>query len=194
MRVPGRVGPGRGASGAILLAGLLVAVGLTVGACATSSSTPDRTPVAATEPCPRGPGGEVAGLPTLTLDCLSGPGTVTISRLYGKPEVINIWASWCAPCREEMPMLQREHDRLGDRVQFLGVDVKDSRSAARSFLARHGITYAQVFDARGDLPLRLRLQGVPNTLFVDASGTVVDRVIGQLDDRSLAEGLSRLSR
>lgn len=91
-------------------------------------------------------------------------------------------------------MLQREHDRLGDRVQFLGVDVKDSRSAARSFLARHGITYAQVFDARGDLPLRLRLQGVPNTLFVDASGTVVDRVIGQLDDRSLAEGLSRLSR
>lgn len=194
MRTPGRVGPARGAPGAMPLAGLLVAVGLMLGACATSSSTPDRTPGADTEPCPGGPGREVADLPRLALDCLSGSGTVAISRLHGKPEVINIWASWCAPCREEMPMLQREHDRLGDRVQFLGVDVKDSRSAARSFLARHGITYAQAFDADGDLPLRLRLQGVPNTLFVDASGTVVDRVIGQLDDRSLAEGISRLTR
>jgi thiol-disulfide isomerase/thioredoxin len=119
---------------------------------------------------------------------------VAISRLHGKPEIINIWASWCAPCREEMPMLERAHDRLGDRVQFLGVDVRDSRSAALSFLTKHEIGYAQVFDSDGDLPLRLRLQGVPNTLFVDASGNVVDRVIGRLDDQSLAAGISRLLR
>jgi thiol-disulfide isomerase/thioredoxin len=128
----------------------------------------------------------------LDLGCLDGTGTVAISRLHGKPEIINIWASWCAPCREEMPMLQRAHERLGDGVQLLGVDVKDSRSAARSFLVRHGISYAQVFDPEGDLPLRLRLQGVPNTLFVNSDGTVVDRVIGRLDDQSLSEGISRL--
>ncbi|HET7070175.1 MAG TPA: TlpA disulfide reductase family protein [Nocardioides sp.] len=180
---------------ALLLAGSLVAAALTLGACSSSPAPPDGVPTTAdTAPCPRGQGREVSELPRLTLDCLTGPGTVAISRLHGKPEIINIWASWCAPCREEMPMLERAHHRLGDRVQFLGVDVKDSRSAAQSFLTKHGIGYAQVFDSHGDLPLRLRLQGVPNTLFVDASGNVVDRVIGRLDDQSLAEGISRLQR
>lgn len=175
-----------------LLPGLLM-LGWALAACSTSPSTPDRPIVAHTDPCPRGPGREVSGLPMLGLDCLDGTGTVAISRLHGKPEIINIWASWCAPCREEMPMLQRAHERLGGGVQFLGVDVKDSRSAARLFLVGHGISYAQVFDPDGDLPLRLRLQGVPNTLFVNTDGTVVDRVIGRLDDHSLSEGISRLA-
>jgi DsbE subfamily thiol:disulfide oxidoreductase len=182
----------RSVSTPLLLAGSLVAVGLTVAACSTSASYPDRAAAPDTAPCPRGQGREVSDLPQLTLDCLTGPGAVEMSHLHGKPEIINVWASWCAPCREEMPMLERAHDRLGGRVQFLGVDVKDSRSAALAFLARHGVGYAQVFDGDGDFPLRLRLQGVPNTLFVDASGTVVDRVIGRLDDSSLAEGISRL--
>jgi thiol-disulfide isomerase/thioredoxin len=115
-----------------------------------------------------------------------------MSRLHGKPEIINMWASWCAPCREEMPMLERAHERLGNRVQFLGVDVKDSRSSALAFLTRHQIGYSQVFDTRGDLPLQLRLLGVPSTLFVNASGVVVDRVIGRLDDQSLAHGVALL--
>jgi len=182
------------ASGAVRIAMLLAGVVSVLGACTSPTGAAGGAASADTAPCPRGHGREIADLPRLTLDCLTGPGVVQISRLHGKPEVINVWASWCGPCREEMPMLEREHDRLGGRVLFLGVDVKDSRSAARSFLARHGVSYPQVFDPDADLPLRLRLQGVPNTLFVDASGTVVDRVIGRLDEQSLAEGLSRLGR
>jgi thiol-disulfide isomerase/thioredoxin len=174
------------------IATLLAGVVLLVTACSSQTAAGGAT-AADTAPCPRGHGREISGLPRLTLDCLTRPGAVEVSRLHGnKPEVINLWASWCGPCREEMPMLEREHERLGGRVVFLGVAVKDSRSAARSFLAGHGVSYAQAFDPAGELPLRLRLQGVPNTLFVDASGAVVDRVIGRLDDRALAEGLSRL--
>ena len=174
----------------MLLSGVL----FVIGGCASPAGAPGGATSADTAPCPRGHGRDIAGLPRLTLDCLTGPGTVDIARLHAKPEVINLWASWCGPCRDEMPMLEREHDRLGGRVVFLGVAVKDSRSAARSFLRRHGISYPQVIDPDGDLPLQLRLQGVPNTLFVDASGAVVDRVIGRLDEESLAEGLSRLTR
>jgi len=182
------------APGAVGIAMLLAGIVFVLGACSSPTGAAGGATSADTAPCPGGHGREIADLPRLSLGCLSGPGVVEVSRLHGKPEVINIWASWCGPCREEMPMLEREHDRLGGRVLFLGVAVKDSRSAARAFLAQHGVSYAQVFDPDGDFPLQLRLQGVPNTLFVDASGSVVDRVIGRLDNQSLAEGISRLTR
>jgi thiol-disulfide isomerase/thioredoxin len=191
-------GLSRGSASSALKIGLLLAGAvLALGACSSSTgsdatgATADATN-ADTAPCPRGPGRAVPDLPQLALPCLTGPGVVEMSRLHGKPEVINMWASWCAPCRDEMPMLESAHERVGDQVLFLGVDVKDSHSAALSFLAHHGVGYPQVFDADGGLPLRLRLQGVPNTLFVDASGAVVDRVTGRLDDQSLAHGLALL--
>jgi thiol-disulfide isomerase/thioredoxin len=174
-------------------AGLLVSAVLALDACASpTSGTPDAAAGADTAHCPQGPGREVPELPRLTLPCLTGPGDVEMSRLHGKPEVINMWASWCAPCREEMPTLQNAYERVGDRVEFVGVDVKDSRSSALSFLANHRIDYSQVFDSDGRLPLLLRLQGVPNTLFVDTSGAVVDRVIGRMDDQALVHGLALL--
>ncbi|HEY3531411.1 MAG TPA: TlpA disulfide reductase family protein [Nocardioides sp.] len=145
-----------------------------------------------TAPCPRSHGLDVEGLPRLSLSCLTSSGAVEMSVLHGRPEVINIWASWCAPCRQEMPLLQHAHTEQGDGVLFLGVDVKDSRSHALSFLANTGVSYPQVFDARGDFPLRLGLQGVPNTLFVDESGRVVDRVIGPLSETRLQQGLAAL--
>ena len=79
-------------------------------------------------------------------------------------------------------MLQRAHERIGGKVLFLGVDVKDSRSHALTFLAQTGISYPQVSDPDGRFALDLRLLGVPNTLVVDGSGRVVDRVIGELHD------------
>jgi len=172
----------------LLVAGSL----LGLDGCAASTPPASDATSADSAPCPRGSGRAAADLPHVSLECLTAPGTVEISDLRGKPEVINIWASWCAPCREEMPMLERAHERLGERVQFLGVDVKDSRAHATAFLAGHGISYPQVFDAHATLPLRLRLQGVPNTLFVDASGVVVDRVIGQLTEATLAKGVAAL--
>lgn len=145
-----------------------------------------------TASCPRGHGGGIADLPDAALACLTARGTVEMSHLYGKPEVINIWASWCAPCRQEMPLLQRAHVQQGGRILFLGVDVKDSRSHALAFLADNDVSYPQVFDAHGTFPLELRLRGVPNTLFIDRSGHVVDRVIGPLTDTRLQQALAAL--
>jgi cytochrome c biogenesis protein CcmG/thiol:disulfide interchange protein DsbE len=167
---------------------------LGVTACGSSNSPSDRATGAVRDaaPCPPGVGDGQADLPRVSLSCLTAPGIVDMADLRGKPEVVNVWASWCAPCRQEMPMLERAHRKLDGRVIFLGVDVKDSRSQALAFLGREKISYPQVFDDDGQFPLELRLQGVPNTLFVDSSGAVVDRVIGRLDDEALAEGVRRL--
>lgn len=183
--------------GSLPLSFVVVVALCALGGCSSSGESGGEaarttTPAPDTAACPTGPARGAADLPALSLDCLTSSGTVEMSALHGRPEVINIWASWCAPCREEMPLLQRAHAEQGDRVLFLGVDVKDSRSHALAFLADHAVTYPQVFDARADLALRLRLQGVPNTLFVDRSGRVVDRVIGPLTDARLEQDLAAL--
>ncbi|HET7173318.1 MAG TPA: redoxin family protein [Nocardioidaceae bacterium] len=142
--------------------------------------------------CPSGDGTPIVGIPILMLPCLTAAGpNVSVSSVHGRPEVINIWASWCGPCKQETPLLQRVHAAIGHRVLFLGVDVRDTRSRALAFLAYYGVSYAQVFDSGGRFPLSLHLAGVPNTLFVDAAGKVVYRRIGALDEQQLRIGLAR---
>lgn len=175
---------------------LLPVVAAVVVACAaaTGSCAQQRQPPAAqVKPagCPTGAGTPIKGLPSTSLPCLSGPGRVHVSAVHGRPEVINFWASWCGPCREEMPLLQRMHRRAGDSVLFLGVDVKDDKAKARSFLRRLGVTYPQVYDTLGGFPISLRWSGVPDTLVISASGRVVYRHAGPVTERGLARALTR---
>jgi cytochrome c biogenesis protein CcmG/thiol:disulfide interchange protein DsbE len=190
-----RAGPrvrGTRGLGAVLACLLYALSGCSASASSGGTTTGPSVPVQDTTRCPHGSGRTVTGLPQASLSCLTGAGTVEMSRLHGKPEIINIWASWCAPCRREMPMLQRAHERIGGKVLFLGVDVKDSRSHALTFLAQTGISYPQVSDPDGRFALGLRLLGVPNTLVVDGSGQLVDRVIGELSETALQKALAAL--
>lgn len=112
-------------------------------------------------------------LPALELACLDGESTVDLSRLRG-PAVVNLWASWCKPCREELPLLARLDDEAGDRVAVIGIDVRDGKpGAAVELAADSGVTYPQLSDP--DMLLRgpLRVSGLPQTVFVDAQGRMV---------------------
>ncbi|WP_100501220.1 TlpA family protein disulfide reductase [Geodermatophilus chilensis] len=125
------------------------------------------------------------GLPTLTLPCL-GPGPdVPLDRLTGRPALVNLWATWCGPCREEIPLLHDAHVRHSEQIRFLGVDVQDDPEAARWFLAELGIGYPHAVDADGELLRELGARGLPVTLAVDADGRIVDRVMGQLTSEEL---------
>lgn len=115
-----------------------------------------------------------------------------IGQLEGTPVLVNFWGSWCPPCRAEAPDLAEAHDRFGDRVQFLGVDILDSRGDARAFMEEFGWTYPSIFDPPAAIRDRLGLLGQPVTLFYDATGELVDRWSGPIPRRELSTRLEGL--
>ncbi|WP_308222100.1 TlpA family protein disulfide reductase [Janibacter melonis] len=137
-------------------------------------------------------GGESADrLPVVDLPCLNETTVVDVSRLAG-PAVVNLWASWCGPCRKEMPMLA-EAARRHPEVQFVGINTQDRQEAAADLLTQAGVTYPQLVDVDAVVLADTRVPGLPVTLAVDADGKVVGRVIGELSSSELATLLDSLS-
>jgi thiol-disulfide isomerase/thioredoxin len=131
-------------------------------------------------------------LPPLQLPCLTSGPTIDLSALAGGPVLINLWASWCGPCRQEMPLLQAAHESYGEQVAFLGVDTEDTTDAAASLLGDLGITYPQVVDVEGDLLAHLGPPGLPVTVVLDGDGRVAATHIGQLDTAGIEDLLAPL--
>lgn len=96
-----------------------------------------------------------------------------LRALRGHPVVVNMWASWCDPCRFELPFLQREAVRRGAQVAFLGVNVADARAAARRMAARYPMPYPSFEDPRDRIFSRYSARGLPSTAFYDARGKLV---------------------
>ena len=126
---------------------------------------------------------------------LSGPtldgGTWSLADQQGKTVVLNVWASWCPPCRAEMPGLQRLSVRYAEQgVAFAGLDTRDTDAAASAFIENIGVTYPQVVDPDGRLLLAFRdtlpPQAIPSTLIVDDEGRIAARVIGPITEPRLA--------
>jgi cytochrome c biogenesis protein CcmG/thiol:disulfide interchange protein DsbE len=116
-------------------------------------------------------------------------GRLSLVELRGTPVVLNLWASWCTPCREEAPRLQKGWERWGPRgVAYLGLNIQDLRGDARGFAQRFGITHPSVRDARRGVADSYGATGIPETFFVDARGRVVGHVIGVVSERELAVG------
>jgi cytochrome c biogenesis protein CcmG/thiol:disulfide interchange protein DsbE len=118
-----------------------------------------------------------------------GQKRLDLRALRGTPVVLNMWASWCTPCRQEAGRLERGWQRLGPNgVLFLGLDIQDLRGDARSFAQRYGLTYPSLRDAGRSTANRYGATGIPETFFIDASGRVVDHVIGVVSDGQLRDG------
>jgi cytochrome c biogenesis protein CcmG/thiol:disulfide interchange protein DsbE len=140
--------------------------------------------------------GGTPAAPAFTLERLDGEGELALESLRGKAVVLNFWASWCGPCREEMPVLQAGWERWQDEdVAFVGIDVKDFRGDARAFLDEYGVTYPNVYDGKGSMVGRYGVTGFPETYFIDADGDVVYRIAGPvLDEQELDEAIERALR
>ena len=127
--------------------------------------------------------GKVVQAPAFTLDRLDADGRLALQDLRGKAVVVNFWASWCIPCRDEAPVLQNTFERYRDRgLVVLGVDVNDFRQDARRFMRRYGLTYPIVYDGKGSTVGKWGVRGFPETFFVDRSGRLVgERISGAVD-------------
>jgi cytochrome c biogenesis protein CcmG/thiol:disulfide interchange protein DsbE len=136
--------------------------------------------------------GEHPVAPGFTLDRLDRSGALTLDSLRGKAVVINFWASWCRPCKEEAPLLQAAWRRLRSQgVVILGIDSEDASSKAREFLRKNGITYPNVRDGSGRLARdAYGLTGYPETFFVAPDGRIVHHIAGQIhDEADLEDGV-----
>jgi cytochrome c biogenesis protein CcmG/thiol:disulfide interchange protein DsbE len=139
--------------------------------------------------------GETPVAPSFVLERLDTSGTLDLESLRGKGVVLNFWASWCIPCKDEAPLLEeawREHRGRG--LVVLGIDAQDFKGDARRFMRRFGLTYPVVYDGKGSTLGRYGITGFPETFFVDRTGKLVgERLAGGIDTernrRRFAQGI-----
>ncbi|MBG0560943.1 TlpA family protein disulfide reductase [Actinoplanes sp. NEAU-A11] len=148
-----------------------VAAVLVLSAC-TAAVEPDQpetpSPFAAC-PAPSGAPDGLTELPDLSLECFTGGQPVEL-RTLPRPAVINVWASWCAPCREELPVMQGLADRAAGRLSVIGLDSGDRREAAASFATDHDVSFPTLFDPDRRFAGELGQATLPITVFVDTDG------------------------
>lgn len=127
-------------------------------------------------------------LPDVDLVGLVSGETTSLADIEG-PAVINLWATWCAPCRAEIPDFEEVHQARSDEVRFVGVNVGEDASDAQEFLDEVGVSYDQFSDPGGEVSTALRATAMPVTVVIDGNGNVTTRHLGPLDQDGLNEAI-----
>jgi thiol-disulfide isomerase/thioredoxin len=115
-----------------------------------------------------------------------------LAQLRGTPVVVNVWASWCEPCKAEAPALVQAALKYGAEVQFIGLDVQDVRDSALQYIRRYQLPFPSLFDPTLAIGTSLGLIGPPGTFFYDRDGTLVDSIRGQISATQLEKSIARI--
>jgi cytochrome c biogenesis protein CcmG/thiol:disulfide interchange protein DsbE len=127
--------------------------------------------------------------PQLPSQVLSGR-QVDLASLRGKPALVNFWASWCGPCKQEAPELKRFSESLGNRATLVGVDWGDSADGARGFIAKSGWRYPILRDPTQKVGTEYGLNGLPTTFVLNADGNIVQTLQGPQTAAKLQQALA----
>lgn len=120
---------------------------------------------------------------------------ITLSSLRGKPVVINFWASWCIPCREEAALLEKTWRAYKDKgVVFIGVDIQDRETDALAYIKEFDITYPNGPDTKGKITIDYGVSGIPVTFFINREGMIVSRWVGAINERLLVAKIEEIMR
>lgn len=133
--------------------------------------------------------------PSFTLPTLNAQGKqqLSLASFKGKAVVINFWSSTCQPCKDEMPLLETQWERVQQQgVVFLGIDVEDTANDGLAFLKAHGATYTSVIDSGGSTLVSYGVTYTPETIFVDKSGKVISAVRMEITSQQLQDNLQKL--
>ena len=133
--------------------------------------------------------------PEIELPPLDGGAEKSLADWRGQVVVLNYWASWCEPCREESPLLERWHQRLKKQnATVLGVNALDVTSDAKDFIAEYGLTYPHLRDKDGSTQEDFGITGYPETFVIDRDGRIAAAVTGPVDDEFMREEVAPLLR
>lgn len=173
--------------GLFLLFGLLLGLGLGLSILFQGGSKPN--PASSTFQADSIAIGSPA--PNFELATLDGE-TFSLSQLRGKAVIVNFWATWCPPCKEEMPLLQQYYAARSVDLVVLGVDVMETVDLVKPFAGRMEITFPVLLDEKGQVYDLYRLRGLPTSFFLDSEGVLRAMHIGLLDERMLKGYLSQI--
>ena len=140
------------------------------------------------------PDGEPLPLPAAQLAAVDADafGGILVG-LRDTPVIVNVWASWCAPCRVEMPLLERAAEQYEGEVAFVGLASRDSRAGASAFLDDLDVSYPNLFDADGEVRRALGVRGFPTTFVFGPDGELLEAVVGGITEQRLAAQLRDLA-
>ena len=165
---------------------MLVAGGLLLSACGSSSDDTAAADGGSSASAQAEPSGDV--LPDVEIEELGGGPTISLADIDG-PAVVNLWATWCAPCRREIPDFEAVHQARGDEVRIVGVNIGEDGDRAAEFLDDVGATYDQYLDSEGYVVTELRTSTMPVTVVLDADGFITERHLGPLDEDGLNDAI-----
>ena len=117
---------------------------------------------------------------------------VTLASFFGKPIVLNFWASWCGPCKMEMPDIQKFYEEYGEDIHFLLVSVDDSLDTAKAFISENGYTFPVYFDASSMGAYTYGASSIPLTFFIDAEGNLTAYYMGAMSEGILQQGVDMI--
>jgi thiol-disulfide isomerase/thioredoxin len=129
--------------------------------------------------------------PDFALPTVAGE-TLELSALRGKPVVLNFWATWCGPCRREMPALEAASQRFADHVVFVGVDQGEPHEIVAQYLEEMGVTFVVPLDSHMTVGDRYNVRGMPTTYFIDETGVIRHLWMGEMNAVILAEGIAKI--
>ena len=122
---------------------------------------------------------------------------VKLSDYFGKPIVLNFWASWCGPCKMEMPYFEEVYKEIGDQVQFLMVNSTDGSSetveTASTFVAEQGYTFPVFYDTGFEASMNYQAFSLPTTYFISAEGELIAKATGSIDKETLLYGIGMVA-
>lgn len=131
--------------------------------------------------------------PAFELQRLDGSGALSLAQLQGKVVIVNFWASWCIPCKQENPALSAVWERYrGSDVVLVGIVYQDSVEAAREYTQRLGNSWPSVVDPDGRTAIGYGVFGIPETFFIGPDGVIAGRHVGPIDEQTLTTGIEAI--